>query len=152
MNTFRNNALDARNAFNFKTDPNTGLNTPQDVFHNNQYGGSLGGPLVKDRTFWFVAYEGWRENGGLPGIASVPSQAAVIAHGPVNPVIANLLARNPWGRPLPAVGDSGGTENATVQVTDPFNNRVDSLIFKIDQHFGHGEGADLLTGALLLWR
>ena len=74
---FRNNALDARNAFNFKTDPNTGSHTPQDVFHNNQYGGSLGGPLVKDRTFWFVAYEGWRENGGLPGVASVPSQARV---------------------------------------------------------------------------
>ncbi len=64
---FRNNALDARNAFNSKVDPNTGLHTPQDVFHNNQYGGSLGGPLVKDRTFWFVAYEGWRENGGLAG-------------------------------------------------------------------------------------
>ncbi|MCU1256747.1 MAG: hypothetical protein JWM83_3046, partial [Candidatus Angelobacter sp.] len=142
---FRNNALDARNAFNFKVDPVTGLKTPQDVFHNNQYGGSLGGPLVKDRTFWFVAYEGWRESGGLPGIASVPSQAAVTAHGAVNPVIAKLLARNPWGRPLPAVGDAGGTENATVQVTDPFKNRVDSLIFKIDQHLGHGEGSDLLT-------
>src|ERR1700733_1060129 len=86
---FRNNAFDARNAFNFKTDPNTGLQTPQDVFHNNQYGGSLGGPLIKDRTFWFVAYEGWRENGGLPSTASVPSQARVNAFtsggGVINP-------------------------------------------------------------------
>src|SRR5712672_2056335 len=142
---FRNNALDARNAFNFKVDPVTGLKTPQDVFHNNQYGGSLGGPLVKDRTFWFVPHGRWRESRGLPGIASVPSQAAVTAHGAVNPVIAKLLARNPWGRPLPAVGDLGGTDNATVQVTDPFRNRVDSLIFKIDQHLGRGEGSDLLT-------
>jgi outer membrane receptor protein involved in Fe transport len=141
---FRNNALDARNAFNAKTDAITGLPVPQDSFHNNQYGGSLGGPLIKDRTFWFVAYEGWRESGGLPGVANIPSQAAVTAHGPVNPVIANLLARNPWGRPLPAVGDNGGT-TARLQVTDPFKNRVDSLIFKIDQHFGHGEGSDLLT-------
>src|SRR4029077_12565467 len=67
-------------------------------------------------------------------------------HGPVNPVIAKLLARNPWGRPLPAVGDAGGTENATVQVTDPFTNRVDSLILKIDHHLGHGEGSDIFTG------
>jgi outer membrane receptor protein involved in Fe transport len=145
---FRNNALDARNAFNSKTDPNTGAVIPQDVFHNNQFGGSLGGPLVKDKTFWFVAYEGWRENGGLPGVASVPSQARVNAFttggGVINPVIAKLLARNPWSIPLPALGDTGA-DNATVQVTDHFNNRVDSLIFKIDQHFGHGEGSDLLT-------
>jgi outer membrane receptor protein involved in Fe transport len=142
---FRNNALDARNAFNGKTDAISGLPVPQDTFHNNQYGGSLGGPLVKDRTFWFVAYEGWRESGGLPGVANIPSQAAVTAHGPVNPVIAQLLARNPWGRPLPAVGDPG-SDTARLQVTDPFTNRVDSLIFKIDQRFGKGEGSDLLTG------
>src|SRR5215475_11659265 len=89
---FRNNALDARNAFNTKTDPSTGAVVPQDVFHNNQFGGSLGGPLVKDKTFWFVAYEGWRENGGLPGIATVPSQAEITAFtgggGVINPVIA----------------------------------------------------------------
>jgi outer membrane receptor protein involved in Fe transport len=146
---FRNNGLDARNAFNTKIDPNTGNHVPQNTFHNNQYGGSLGGPIIKDKTFWFFAYEGWRENGGLPGIASVPSQARVNAFtgggGVINPVIANLLSRNPWSIPLPAVGDTGA-DNATVQVTDHFNNRVDSLIFKIDQHFGHGEGSDLLTG------
>src|SRR5262249_2208271 len=34
---FRNNGLDARNAFNNKTDPNTGAVIPQDVFHNNQF-------------------------------------------------------------------------------------------------------------------
>src|SRR5579859_643345 len=145
---FRNNALDARNAFNTKTDPNTGKPVPQDTFHNNQYGGSLGGPIIKDKTFWFFAYEGWRENGGLPGIASVPSQARVNAFtgggGVINPVIAKLLQRNPWSIPLPAVGDTGA-DNATVQVTDHFTNRVDSLIFKIDQHFGRGEGSDLLT-------
>src|SRR5215472_7819260 len=146
---FRNNGLDARNAFNTKTDPNSGAHVPQDVFHNNQFGGSLGGPLIKDRTFWFAAYEGWRENGGLPGVASVPSQARVNAFtgggGVINPVIAKLLTRNPWSIPLPAVGDTGA-DNATVQVTDHFNNRVDSLILKIDQHFGKGEGSDLLTG------
>ncbi|MGC2694967.1 MAG: TonB-dependent receptor [Candidatus Angelobacter sp.] len=145
---FRNNAFDARNAFNTKTDPTTGLIVPQDTFHNNQYGGALGGPLVKDRTFWFVAYEGWRESGGLPGIASVPSQARVNAFttggGVINPVIAKLLARNPWGSALPALGNTGA-DNATTQVTDHFNNRVDSLIFKIDQHLGGKNSSDLLT-------
>ncbi|MBZ5532044.1 MAG: carboxypeptidase regulatory-like domain-containing protein [Acidobacteriia bacterium] len=139
---FRNNALDARNFFNAKP-------VPQNTFHNNQYGGSLGGPLVRDRTFWFVAYEGWRENGGLPATASVPSQARVNAFtgggGVINPVIAKLLLRNPWSIPLPATGDTGA-DNSTVQVTDHFTNRVDSLIFKIDHHLGKKEGSDLLTG------
>ena len=41
---FRNSGLDARNFFN--TPP-----SKQDAFHNNQFGGSLGGPLIRDRTF-----------------------------------------------------------------------------------------------------
>jgi len=139
---FRNNALDARNFFNAKP-------VTQNTFHNNQFGGSLGGPIIKDRTFWFVAYEGWRENGGLPTTASVPSQARVNAFtsggGVINPVMAKLLARNPWSIPLPPVGDTGA-DNATVQVTDHFTNRVDSFIVKIDQHLGSREGSDLITG------
>src|SRR5204862_988742 len=43
---FRNDALDARNFFN----PSS---TPKAQFHNNQFGGSLGGPIVKDKTFFF---------------------------------------------------------------------------------------------------
>src|SRR5579864_8852999 len=138
---FRNNALDARNFFNSRP-------ASQNTFHNNQFGGSLGGPIIKDRTFWFVAYEGWRENGGLPTTASVPSQARVNAFtgggGVINPVIAALLARNPWSIPLPVTGDAGA-DNATVQVTDHFTNRVDSFIVKLDQHLGK-QGSDVLTG------
>ncbi len=148
---FRNNALDARNAFNNKTDSTTGAPIPQNTFHNNQFGGSLGGPLIKDQTFWFAAYEGWRENGGLPATANVPSQqglnAAIAANGGViNPVIANLLARNPWSIPLPATSNDPTVPFQTVQVTDKFNNRVDSLIFKFDHHLSKKEGSDLLTG------
>ena len=148
---FRNNALDARNAFNNKTDPNTGAPVPQDTFHNNQYGVSLGGPLIKDQTFWFVAYEGWRESGGLPATANVPSQAAlndaIAANGGViNPVIAKLLSRNPWSIPLPATSNDPTVPFQTVQVTDHFNNRVDSLILKFDHHLSKKDAADLLTG------
>src|SRR5438034_8942457 len=55
---FRNDALDARNYF----DPTS---APKAPFHNNQFGGSLGGPLVKNKTFFFVDYEGQRENVGV---------------------------------------------------------------------------------------
>lgn len=130
---FRNNGLDARNFFN-------PVGTPQNIFHNNQFGFSLGGPLVKDKTFWFVSYEGQREGVGIPTVATVPSSADITTAiadngGVVNPVIANLLARKPWPAP-----NAGGESLIT---SDKAHNRVDSVIGKIDQHFGQ---SDVLTG------
>jgi hypothetical protein len=142
---FRNNGLDARNYFNCAVTTANCTAGPQDSFHNNQFGGSLGGAIVKDKTFYFLSYEGWRELGGIPTTANVPTQAEVNAYtgggNTINPVIASLLARNPWSIPLPAGTDA--VTPATVQVTDPFKNRVDSLIMKLDQHL---HGGDLLTG------
>jgi len=130
---FRNNALDARNYFN--ADP-----APQNGFHNNQFGGSLGGPIIKDKTFFFFAYEGQREIVGFPALATVPSQAdlaTAIADngGVVNPIIQNILNTKPWGT-LPATNESE-------EINAPSTNRLDSLITKIDQHIGKD---DLLTG------
>src|SRR5215813_12255894 len=125
---FRNNGLDARNFFN-------PVGTPQNVFHNNQFGFSLGGPIRKDKTFWFVSYEGQREGVGIPTVATVPTQAdinqAIADNGGVdNPVIAKLLARNPWG-PL-------GTSESLI-TSDKANNRVDSVIAKIDHRFSEND-------------
>jgi hypothetical protein len=130
---FRNSALDARNFF----DP---VGTPQDVFHNNQYGFSLGGPFVKSKTFWFLSYEGQREGVGIPTVAHVPTQADIntaIADngGVINPVIANLLSRNPW----PATSSPDGS----LITSDQASNRVDSVIAKIDHRFSD---ANFLTG------
>ncbi|HEV2990922.1 MAG TPA: carboxypeptidase regulatory-like domain-containing protein [Candidatus Angelobacter sp.] len=134
---FRNNALDARNFFNTS-------DQPQDVFHNNQFGFSLGGPFVKDRTFWFVSYEGQRENVGIPTLAHVPSQADInqsIANngGVANPVIAALLARNPW----PAPNRPTDNQQNNLQVSPQASNRMDSLIAKVDYFLS---GHDVLTG------
>jgi hypothetical protein len=54
----RNNAMDARNFFN----PSPVLQSP---FKRNQFGGALGGPIWKDRTFFFFSYEGLRQRQGL---------------------------------------------------------------------------------------
>src|SRR5437016_6374831 len=134
---FRNNGLDARNFFN-TTDQQ------QNLFHNNQYGFSAGGPFVKNKTFWFTSYEGQREGVGIPTLARVPTaaeiNAAIAANGgAVNPVIAALLARNPWPAPNRAPDSQGNNLLASTQGS----NRVDSLITKVDHHFTE---SDILTG------
>lgn len=134
---FRNSALDARNFFNSK-------DQPQDQFHNNQFGFSAGGPFKKDKTFWFVSYEGQREGVGIPTLARVPTQTelndAIAANGGVvNPVIANLLARHPWPTPNQPFDSNGNNLLASTGAT----NRVDSMIAKVDHRFSEN---DNLTG------
>jgi len=132
---FRNDSLGARNYFNTP-------DQPKNAFSNHQYGGSAGGPFVKNKSFWFASYEGQRENGGLPQLGTVPTQADIATATPaggINPVIQKLLARNPWGA-LPAAGDG------STQFTTPFSNNINSLIFKVDQHLNLFSPGDLLTG------
>ncbi len=62
---FRTGKLGARNYFNF--DP-----APKSPFNNNQFGGSLGGPIIKDNTFFYADYEGQSENGSQAGTTCVP--------------------------------------------------------------------------------
>src|SRR4029077_2316637 len=65
----RNSALDARNFFE---DPLA----PKASFKRNQFGGAIGGPLVKNHTFFFADYEGIRQAKGIANVNFVPSLAA----------------------------------------------------------------------------
>src|SRR5438552_717300 len=65
----RNTSFDAKDYFSLSTDP-----TP--VFRQNMFGGTVGGPLVKNRTFFFVDYQGTRQaraplvNATMPSVAN----------------------------------------------------------------------------------
>jgi Carboxypeptidase regulatory-like domain/TonB dependent receptor-like, beta-barrel/TonB-dependent Receptor Plug Domain len=65
----RNSKLDAKNYFDDPTQP-----IPS--FKRNQFGGAIGGPIVKDHTFFFADYEGIRQSKGITTVATVPSAAA----------------------------------------------------------------------------
>jgi hypothetical protein len=70
----RNDALDAR-------EPIDRLNPTKPPFRLNQFGGSFGGPVVRDRTFFYVTYEGLRQSLGqtLPGFVPTASYRARVA-------------------------------------------------------------------------
>src|SRR5690349_3433668 len=65
----RNNNFDARDPFK-----DTALNKPA-TFKQNEFGGSIGGPIAKNRTFFYAGYEGWRYTKPSQALAWVPSPA-----------------------------------------------------------------------------
>jgi hypothetical protein len=92
----RNSALDARNFFDGPVIP---------PFKRNQFGGSGGLPIIKDRTFIFGDYEGLRQSLGVTTVNTVPSADARL--GILHDANGNLLGSNgnptsgPWTGPCP---------------------------------------------------
>src|SRR6266850_5785064 len=91
----RNNALDARNFFNptFKA----GVFNPQAPFKRNDFGATFGGPIKKNKIFFFLAYEGLRQHQSLTVASSrVPSQneRAAVTSPAIQKVIALVPAAN----------------------------------------------------------
>ena len=65
---FRNAVFDARNYF-------APSNTPAPQDQRNQFGGTIGGPIVKNRTFFFADYQGTRDSTGITQVTNVPTLA-----------------------------------------------------------------------------
>ena len=90
----RNDALDAHNYFDVRSAPVPPLN-------QNQFGGSLGGPLLHDRSFFFASFEGSRMNRSLTRTFSVPSDAVRAGDFGGFASICDPLALGAAGRCLP---------------------------------------------------
>jgi hypothetical protein len=137
----RNSALDARNYFEDPTQPKA-------PFRRNQFGGTLGGPIVKNRTFFFVDYEGNRQSKGIANVSFVPSADARNgnihdANGnpitvTVDPNVASYLALYPLASPSNCGSDACQfTFSGQQVVTENFvTTRIDHKFSDKDSVFG----------------
>ena len=150
----RNDLFDARNYFNRPIDP-SGDHIPKSEFRNNQFGASLGGPIVKDKAFFFGAYEGQRERVTSDFTFLVPTQQQIAnaqaisalgttSGGPVPPssALTAILAQ------FPKATGANATSGTRVGGVHDINS-VDSFIAKIDHQIGSSE---YLTGRYALAR
>jgi hypothetical protein len=137
----RNSALDARNFFDYKSAAST-RRLPE--YERNQFGGAGGGPIVKDKAFFWGAYEGLRDRLGITTIDNVPAAGCHGSGGatitatacpqlgtgaaPVTiaPQMAPLLALFP----LPNLGASLFTYPFTQPTQDDFGQ------MRVDENFG----------------
>ncbi|MBV9209059.1 MAG: TonB-dependent receptor, partial [Acidobacteria bacterium] len=128
---FRNDRLDAANFF----DNIIGQKSPLRL---NQFGGSIGGPIIKNKAFFFFSYEGYRLRAAVNSIEQVPGQPSRICAAP-NPACAPAII------PLiPAFRDPNAVVIRTGTGADLFdvvqlqaNTKVDenSVAFRFDYRF-----------------
>ncbi|MGB9458396.1 MAG: TonB-dependent receptor [Bryobacteraceae bacterium] len=133
----RNSDLDANNFFN---NANGVSRTPS---RNNFFGGTIGGPIRKDRTFFFASFEGLRQRVGVNANARVPSLAA---RAEASPAIQPLIDEYP----LPTGADNGdgtagyfATATNLVGETD-FSTRLDHRFSNNDDFFARYSFSDSL--------
>ena len=141
----RNSAADARNYFN-------PVGQPASPLRLNQFGGSAGGPIIKQKLFIFGAYEGVRAIVGNPLLANSPD--TVPLGGDLNNSIPDVEANcaalpgcviNPLSLQLSGLYPTNtGTAGPGLLFQDLVNqNRADNALVKVDYHFSKN---NTLTG------
>ena len=134
----RNSAFDARNFFSTSVPP----------FRRNEFGATFGGPIKKDKTFFFLQYAGLRQRLGEPDIEAVPTaderNGVVTIAGPngqadalqvpLNPIAQNILGRYPLPNQPNGVF---GPNTFNYMFSQPTND--DQFSARLDHHFSTGD-------------
>ena len=144
----RDDSLDANNFFS------NALGAPKPKRERNQFGAAVGGPLIRNRTFWFADYEGLRDQEGVPRVRQVPTaaeKAGLFRTAVVDPFAAGrpqfaqnaqglwVIPRERWDpvgaaivAMIPDPNVAGSTIYASTPVTD---TRQDQFDVRVDHQF-----------------
>jgi hypothetical protein len=135
---FRSDSLDAKGYFDEE----------KPEFSRHQFGASLGGPLVRDRTFFFLSYEGLREEKGLTQTATVPDDDARRGILPGRAPIAIPAAVRPYVELFPVANgplllDAQGRPTGTALYREIFDRRSDQdfAMARLDHAFSERDFA-----------
>jgi hypothetical protein len=119
----RNDAFDARQP--------VPVGNTQQPLRLNQFGGAFGGPNVHEKTFFFIAYEGYRQHWGFPLTGSVPSNSFRAFAAAQSPVLAPILSAYPNTGLIPTANPDIDTFNSEGSQVVSEN----SGMFRLDHHF-----------------
>src|SRR5229473_2979553 len=124
----RNSALDARNFFDQGSVPE---------FHGNVFGGSLGGPVKREKVFLFGNYEGFRQSLGLSDVTLVPDDAS---RASAVPSVQPLLALWPVANGPEILTSTGAPSGIAKALSNPVQNiREDFGTARYDQTFSSND-------------
>src|SRR6202167_3439718 len=138
----RNRNLDAKNFFDFPSctpDSVAGACGPIPELDRNQFGATFGGPIRKDKTFFFVSYESLRLRQATTREATVPSQAQL---SEITGLLSGVgIPLNPAGQAIlnlyPAANVGSDLSNSNTFVSAPVIRNTENLgLVKVDHHAG----------------
>jgi Carboxypeptidase regulatory-like domain len=129
----RNDIFDAR-------EPTDNLNPSKPPFRLNQFGGSLGGPVTRDHTFFFLSYEGIRQTLGQTLAGFVPSDAFREQAAKASPTVIPILNAYPHSQAIVA-----GTNGQTAEFVGEGRQieQEDSGMIRFDHRFTSRDSADM---------
>lgn len=116
----RNDALDARNWFDRDT---------KSPLRLNQFGASLGGPIVKDKFFFFGSYEGYRLRSGINFLEAVPSASACARAVAAVKTVCEQAFRSSAATVIPGTSTNPDFDIALLNASNPVNENSASLRF-----------------------
>jgi predicted porin len=144
----RNDSLDANNFFS------NALGAPKPKRERNQFGVAAGGPVVKNKTFWFGDYEGLRDLEGIPRVRQVPTaaeKAGLFSTAVVDPFAAGrpefsrnaqgqwVIPQNRWdpvGAAIVALIPDPNVPGSTIYASTPVTDtRQDQFDVRLDHQF-----------------